>query len=216
MYDIIGDIHGHGSALEELLKKLEYTEQNGVFQHPERKVIFVGDFIDRGSEHKKALTICRSMVEQGSALAVMGNHEFNAICYATPNPEHPEIFLRKHSESNQQAHQAFLDEYPLGSSEHKDMIDWFRTLPLFLDLDDIRIVHAVWHHPSLKVIQPWINVDHCLLTDAYVQASSCGSDLYNLVIKTLRIETTGLTVNPKILDSESDLNYNNQLTSNDC
>ena len=186
MYDIIGDIHGHGTALSELLKKLNYTEQNGVFRHPERRVIFVGDFIDRGSEHRKALTICRNMVEQGSALAVMGNHEFNAICYGTPDPENTGVFLRKHSESNRQAHQAFLDEYPLGSAEYKDMIDWFRTLPLFLDLDAIRVVHAVWHQPSLKVLQPWINVDHCLLADAYVQASRRGSDVYNAVENLLK------------------------------
>ncbi|MET4694486.1 metallophosphoesterase [Endozoicomonas lisbonensis] len=186
MYDIIGDIHGHGTALVELLKKLGYTEKNGVFCHPDRKVIFVGDFIDRGSEHKKALTICRSMVEQGSALAVMGNHEFNAICYATPDPENAGAFLRKHSESNRQAHQAFLDEYPFGSAEHKDIIDWFRTLSLFLDLEAIRVVHAVWHHPSLSIIQPWINVNHCLLSDAYVEASRRGSDLYDAVENLLK------------------------------
>ena len=186
MYDIIGDIHGHGTALAELLKKLDYTELNGVFQHQDRKAIFVGDFIDRGSEHKKALTICRSMVEQGSALAVMGNHEFNAICYATPDPGNPDTFLRKHSESNRTSHQAFLDEYPLGSPEHKDIIDWFRTLPVFLDLDDIRVIHAVWHHQSMNIIQPWINVDDCFLTDAYVAASVRGSDLYDAVENLLK------------------------------
>ena len=186
MYDIIGDIHGHGSALAELLKKMDYTEQNGVFRHPERKVVFVGDFIDRGPEHKKALTLCRSMVEQGSALAVMGNHEFNAICYATPDPETAGAFLRKHSEKNHQTHQAFLNEYPLGSAEYKDIINWFRTLPLFLDLGAIRVVHAVWHHPSLKVIQPWINADNCLLTDAYVQGSKRGSDVYYAVENILK------------------------------
>ena len=126
------------------------------------------------------------MVEQGSALAVMGNHEFNAICYATPDPEQAETFLRKHSETNRKAHQTFLDEYPLGSTEHQDIIDWFRTLPLFLDLEAIRVVHAVWHHASLKTIQPWINVNHCLLTDAYVQASRQGSDLYNAVENLLK------------------------------
>ncbi|AMO56765.1 hypothetical protein GZ77_02670 [Endozoicomonas montiporae] len=186
MYDIIGDIHGHGTALAELLRKLDYTNQDGIFQHPERKAIFVGDFIDRGSEHKKALTICRNMMEQGCALAVMGNHEFNAICYATPDPENPGSFLREHSVKNQQPHQAFLDEYPLGSVEHKDMIDWFRTLPLFLDLEAIRVVHAVWHHPSLKIVQPWINIDHCLLTEAYSQASRLGSELYDAIENLLK------------------------------
>ena len=186
MYDIIGDIHGHGTALAELIEKLNYKEQSGVYQHPERKAIFVGDFIDRGSEHKKALTICRSMVEQGSALAVMGNHEFNAICYATPDPEQSGTFLRKHSELNRNAHQAFLDEYPLGSAEHKEAIDWFRTLPLFLDLGDIRVIHAVWHHQSLANIKPWLNIDNCLFSGGYIEASRQDTDLYNAVENLLK------------------------------
>ena len=48
-YDLVGDIHGHADPLHRLLEKLDYAEVEGVFRHPERKMIFVGDFIDRGS-----------------------------------------------------------------------------------------------------------------------------------------------------------------------
>lgn len=37
MYDLIGDIHGHADALQQLLKKLGYSRQNGVYRHPERQ-----------------------------------------------------------------------------------------------------------------------------------------------------------------------------------
>ena len=78
-YDIIGDIHGHADALRTLLTKLDYREVQGVFRHPDRMAIFVGDFIDRGPKQLESVTIVRRMVEADTALAVMGNHEFNAI-----------------------------------------------------------------------------------------------------------------------------------------
>ncbi len=58
MYDIIGDIHGYASALKALLHKMNYTEVNGVWEHPGRKVIFVGDYIDRGTCYKRDTKYC--------------------------------------------------------------------------------------------------------------------------------------------------------------
>src|ERR1700730_2552851 len=51
-YDIVGDIHGHAGALRRLLKKLGYDDDTGVFRHAKSKMIFVGDFIDRGPEQR--------------------------------------------------------------------------------------------------------------------------------------------------------------------
>ena len=85
-YDIIGDIHGHATKLEELLENLGYDAADGVYRHPTRTVIFVGDFIDRGPEQREVLQIVRSMCDAGSAQAVMGNHEFNALGFGTEHP----------------------------------------------------------------------------------------------------------------------------------
>ena len=50
-YDIIGDIHGHASELTKLLDHLNYKPSNTGYSHKDgRKVIFVGDFVDRGKE----------------------------------------------------------------------------------------------------------------------------------------------------------------------
>ncbi|MFO1021594.1 MAG: hypothetical protein U0903_12990 [Planctomycetales bacterium] len=48
MYDLIGDVHGYANELVALLEALGYRRTGGVYAHPERKVIFLGDFIDRG------------------------------------------------------------------------------------------------------------------------------------------------------------------------
>ena len=55
-----------------------------VFTHPEgRKVLFLGDFIDRGPSIPRTLKIVKAMVDAGEALAIMGNHEYNALLYHT-------------------------------------------------------------------------------------------------------------------------------------
>lgn len=141
-YDLIGDIHGHAKSLEALLDRLEYRQEDGVFRHPERKAIFLGDFIDTGPHQRQTLEIVRPMVESGHALAVMGNHEFNAMAYATPRDTNSH--LRPRDEKNARQHAAFLAEYAVDSPDYQDIIDWFRTLPLWLDLGDLRVIHACW------------------------------------------------------------------------
>ena len=47
-FDIIGDVHGQASKLEALLEGMGYRLKAGAFQHPHRRAIFVGDYIDRG------------------------------------------------------------------------------------------------------------------------------------------------------------------------
>ena len=63
--DLIGDIHGHADELEALLKKLGYAVKNGSYAHPERTVLFVGDYIDRGPKIRETLDLVRRMVEAG-------------------------------------------------------------------------------------------------------------------------------------------------------
>lgn len=157
MFDIIGDIHGHAAALERLLIKLGYHLGADGWQQTGRKVIFLGDFIDRGPEQMKTIQIVQKMVENDHALAVMGNHEFNAIAWATTDSNHPSEFLRAHTQKNLSQHQVFLNDIGAGSRAHHKTIDWFKELPLFLDLNDIRIVHACWHQEHLQTLTPYLD-----------------------------------------------------------
>ena len=72
MYDLIGDIHGHANELTQLLEALGYRKHGSTYSHPERKVIFLGDFIDRGPKIREVLEIVHPMVEEGNALARHG------------------------------------------------------------------------------------------------------------------------------------------------
>jgi hypothetical protein len=167
MYDLIGDIHGYATPLKHLLTKLGYRESQGVWRHPERQVIFLGDFVDRGPEQLETVAIARAMVEAGQALAVMGNHEFNAVAWATPDPEHPGEHLRPHNEKHKNQHREFLGQVGENSQRHRDMIDWFRQLPLYLELDELRVIHACWHAPSLKMLEEFTDAQGRILSDAW-------------------------------------------------
>src|SRR6185503_508981 len=71
------DVHGCADELEELLGKLGYTpDEAGVWRHPEgRKVVFLGDLVDRGPRVPDVLRIAMGMVKAETALCVPGNHD---------------------------------------------------------------------------------------------------------------------------------------------
>ena len=155
-YDVIGDIHGHADKLVALLGKLGYRNQQGTWRHPEpaRTAIFVGDFIDRGPGQLETIGIVRSMLDAGTAQAVMGNHEFNAVAWHTPDLQRPGQHLRKRSDKNLQQHEAFLTETEHDPALHQEMVDWFLTLPVWLDLPGLRIVHACWDPKHIAALAP--------------------------------------------------------------
>ena len=169
MYDLIGDIHGHANALEALLIGMGYTRRGIGFSHPSRRAIFLGDFLDRGPEIGRVLAIVRAMLESGSALAVMGNHELNALAFQTPRPGSPGEYLRPRTASNVRQHQATLDQLPPG--ELLAHLAWLRELPLWLELDGLRVVHACWDERCRAVVAAGLathgGLNEGFLADAY-------------------------------------------------
>lgn len=78
-FDIVGDIHGCFAELEELLQKLGYQIERGeryTITHPEgRRLIFLGDLVDRGPNSPKVLRLVIDAVASGIAFCVNGNHD---------------------------------------------------------------------------------------------------------------------------------------------
>lgn len=170
MYDIVGDIHGRADRLVPLLQKLGYQYTTQGWQHCSRKVIFVGDLIDRGSFELETLKLVKEMIDNNNAYAVIGNHEFNAIGWFTPDKKDPETFLRPHNERNRKQHRVFLQAVDENSECHQSWIDWFKTLPLFLDFGSIRVVHACWDNAAIASIKPYLDERHCLIESYRQQA----------------------------------------------
>lgn len=152
-YDVIGDIHGQAGKLKALLRKLGYVPVGATWRPPPgRQALFVGDLIDRGPEQVEVLKIVRFMVDAGHARVIMGNHEFNAIGFATLHRSKPGEHLRTRSAKNQGQHAEFLRQVGEDSALHRELIEWFKTLPPTLDLGHIRLVHAWWHQPYVDQV----------------------------------------------------------------
>ncbi len=149
MYDIIGDIHGHATLLKALLKKMGYAkEANGTFSHPYRKAVFIGDIINRGPEIRQTLKIVRSMVEEEKALAIPGNHEYNAITYFLKDENKKYIYKR--SSKTKLPMRKTLDCFASHPEEWETYLKFFRNLPVFLDLGELRVVHACWNDKHIQ------------------------------------------------------------------
>ncbi|MEL6496058.1 MAG: polynucleotide kinase-phosphatase [Cyanobacteria bacterium J06623_7] len=85
-FDLIGDVHGCCTELEELLKHLGYvatleTDPDSfwhypTYRHPEgRKAIFLGDLVDRGDRILDTLKLVHNMLAVDGAMCILGNHE---------------------------------------------------------------------------------------------------------------------------------------------
>ena len=74
--DIIGDVHGCRSELETLLAELGYAHDGGTWRHPAgRKLVFVGDLVDRGPDPVGVLRLVMAATAAGTAYCVVGNHD---------------------------------------------------------------------------------------------------------------------------------------------
>ncbi|HXC37130.1 MAG TPA: polynucleotide kinase-phosphatase [Candidatus Acidoferrales bacterium] len=81
-FDIVGDVHGCFDELVELLKTLGYgvDESDFKLQPPDgRKLVLLGDLVDRGPKISQVLKLAINSVESGAALCVPGNHDMKLM-----------------------------------------------------------------------------------------------------------------------------------------
>ena len=207
-YDIIGDIHGYYDELVSLLEKLGYQKRDGCWQHTERQALFIGDYIDRGPGQRNVIELIRTMVEKGSAQAIMGNHEFNAIAFYTKDVDG--TYLRPRSNHNITQHKEFLNEVAKkeeGVDIWAEVIDWFKTLPLWLDLDGIRLIHACWDQPLIDRILKEYGTNK--LTDQFLaRAAKKGTWEYEAIETLLKGKEVDLPNGISFEDKEGIVRHN--------
>lgn len=183
MIDFIGDIHGYADKLEELLLKLGYAKNNGVYSHPDRKVLFVGDYIDRGPKIRETLQIVKAMVDSENAIALMGNHEYNALCFHFQETKGGH--LRKHLIKNIIQHYDTLKQFENRQEEYEGYLEWFKTLPLYYETKEFKAVHACWDNKNIEYLRKVLVNDR--LTDELIyQSVKKGSELFKAIDQTLK------------------------------
>ena len=143
--DVVGDVHGEIDALRELLGQLGYDADG---RHPQqRRLVFVGDLADRGPDSSAVIDLVEQLVRSERAQCVLGNHDLNIL-----------LDHRKHDN-----HWFFGESWALDGSEHptpailadqtirQRVCAFFRSLPLALERDGLRIVHACWDDAMVDV-----------------------------------------------------------------
>jgi serine/threonine protein phosphatase 1 len=122
---VIGDVHGHYEGLLLLLEKIAPTSED--------KIYFLGDLIDRGPQSAQVV----EFVKENDYPCLLGNHEQMLL----------NILTGKNTASvNMQAWlysggQATVASYQSGTIPEKHL-DWFESLPTYLDLGDFWLTHA--------------------------------------------------------------------------
>jgi hypothetical protein len=199
-YDIIGDVHGHAEELEQLLQKMGYKLKNGIYDHPdERKVVFVGDYIDRGPKIRETLHIVKNMCDSENAYALMGNHEYNAVCFHTKDKENGGYF-RAHGFKEIQQHYETLKQFKNFPEEWKLFLNWFKKLPLFIEFDNFRVVHAYWKDEHINWIKN--NYNNELTADFLKRATTKYSEEYNIIEETLKGKEVSLENGNSFIDKD--------------
>ena len=214
--DVIPDVHGQAVKLEAALVALGYRERDGAWRHddPGRTALFLGDLIDGKPDHApeeaRTLGIVRAMVEAGSAMCLMGNHELNAIHFHTAGPDGAP--LRPHCQKNRDQHAAFLAEHPLGSDAAREAIAWMETLPVAIEVHGLRAAHACWSERDIGVLRtagtvrevPGGTAIH-LSREALHAAAVKDSDLYRATETVLKSPEAELPAGASFRDGRDDV-----------
>lgn len=139
--DVVGDIHGHLEALNALGRTLGY-DTDGDWSHPDgRLLVLVGDLVDRGAKSLETSELVRRLVSKRRALCLMGNHEYNLVRWnhGTSKPKH----------SNRRT----IADIEVRRARWEPVLEWFESLPIALELPELRVIHAVWHLECVEQVR---------------------------------------------------------------
>ena len=144
--DVVGDIHGELGALQDLLGHLGYSGSGGHRQG--RHLVFVGDLCDRGPDSPGVIAFVQRLVGRRLAQCLLGNHELNVLRGAQKEgngwfyePNH-DLAVGK-----------FLDSRPAELASRQEILDFFASLPLVLEREDLRLVHADWDAAAIAKLR---------------------------------------------------------------
>ncbi|EKX31114.1 hypothetical protein GUITHDRAFT_122679 [Guillardia theta CCMP2712] len=146
--DIIGDVHGEIGALLSVLDVLGY---NGHGEHAEgRRLVFVGDVVDRGPDSVRCLQVVRGMVESGRAQMVLGNHELNLL---RGSRKHGNLWFWGEEEVIRKDKAKISFQTLADEAFREEALSFLRKLPLVLEREDCRVVHACWDDESISKLR---------------------------------------------------------------
>ena len=136
-FDVIGDLHGCFDELVALLATMGWEVRSGEgrfhVRHPEgRKLVFLGDLVDRGPRIIDVLQLVMDAVADDVAVCVAGNHEAKLLRKLQGKDVRPTGGLQQTLEQLEATDAAF----------HQRLLGFLSTLPHHVQLDEGRLVAA--------------------------------------------------------------------------
>ena len=129
--DVIGDVHGLYDEMISFMKELGYDEK-GI--HPEnRKMLFLGDFVDRGLQSMEMIKLVKMLVLNGH-YAIMGNHEEKLLANAKKYAKGDQP---KGSFAVVQTFSALVKE-----KKYEELVSFIKSLPAYYVQGDYAFSHA--------------------------------------------------------------------------
>ena len=146
--DIVGDVHGELAALNTLLARLGYDSADP--HAAGRRLVFLGDLCDRGPDSPGVFERVRRIVDSGNGLCILGNHELNLLRLSTKQGNG---WFFPEAEDHDRKRGQFAACRRLPQSKRAALLAFMRGLPLALEREDLRIVHACWHSASIEALR---------------------------------------------------------------
>jgi len=152
---IIGDIHGQDDKLERLLASIESRHH---WKSPKKKgkLIFLGDYIDRGPNSQKVIDLAMQGISSFSSVYLKGNHE--QLLIEALNSSDRNIWNNWMSAGGETTLKSFGYDLFESKYDHKLLIkkigeertNWLLGLELTHQFDDVICVHAGFN-PEIQI-----------------------------------------------------------------
>lgn len=145
---VVSDIHG---SYDELQKGLKQREEKGW------KVIYLGDYVDRGRQSKEVVQYIKREVESGRGYALKGNHEDLLLSYIYPSDKYTRDDARWYIQDigGYETIESFMGRSINGLThdevrsyireEYREEMEFLANLPTIIENEDTVYVHAGLH-----------------------------------------------------------------------
>lgn len=173
----VGDIHAQYTKMDSLLKHINASGKG------DATLVFMGNLMNRNPafdcQNLKVLRRVKGLVDQGKAYCLMGSAELHAIGFASYNSDNGKPLI-PHSAVNCRQQKSFLDEVGQNTERHHYWVNWFKTLPIYLDFGDIRAIHGCWQNDYIQGITPYLDGEQSFRPSAWLSVFEFGHILNSM------------------------------------
>lgn len=150
--DVVGDVHGLLADMLALLEQAGWSVVEGVLRHadPARKVLFLGDLVDRGPDSIEVLELVMRSVRAGTALCILGNHEHKLVKFVDQACD--EGVERWGSFANAETGMKLMK---LPAARRDALVEFMRHLPAYYTCEQYKVAFV---HGDVHRFDPYLSL----------------------------------------------------------